>query len=217
MSMVLYEVAGNGDMRPSPYCWRIKWALAHKLLDFAVRTVPYTAIATIGDGSFTRVPVLEHDGIFLKESFEIARYLDETFPDRPLLLRSGAAVAAFFDEWTEQAIHNPTFRLVVADMHARLQPVDQDYFRISREGFLGMTLEEARRWRDELLPDIRQGFEALRAALAKAPFLGGDDPEYVDYIVASGFRWLSEVSTFAIVEPTDPVAAWLERLRQLRG
>lgn len=217
MSIVLYEVAGAGDMRPSPYCWRIRWALRHKGLEFTTVPLGYTEISALADGRYSRLPVLEHDGEMRNESFEIARYLDAAFPDRPLLFAAGVASAAFYDGWTEAAIHGPAFCPVVQDMHDRLRPADQDYFRASREKALGQGLAEASAGRDAALAPFRAGLAPLRAALAQAPFLGGAAPDYGDYIVASGFRWIEQVSEWPALEADDPVSHWLERIRSLRG
>lgn len=217
--MILYEVAGEDDIRPSPYCWRARWALLHKQIEFEVRPLAYTAIGTIGDGRFRRVPVLEHEGTLLAESFDIALYLDTAFPDRPRLFRgeSGTAFARFLDGWTETAIHDPTFGMVVADMWRHLKPVDQGYFRTSREGFLGCGLEAAEEGRELRLPAFQAGLAPLSSLLENQAFLGGEGPDYGDYIVASAFRWLAVVSDFAVVPADGPISGWLKRLETLRG
>ena len=38
MAITLYELVGRDDLRFSPYCWRTRFALAHKGLEF--ETVP---------------------------------------------------------------------------------------------------------------------------------------------------------------------------------
>ena len=76
--------AAEDDRRFSPYCWRVRMALAHKRLD--VETVPWRfsekdAIAFSGQGS---VPVLVDGQTVVHDSWAIAEYLDETYPQRPL-------------------------------------------------------------------------------------------------------------------------------------
>ncbi|WGD29737.1 glutathione S-transferase N-terminal domain-containing protein [Ancylobacter sp. WKF20] len=212
--MILYEVAGADDRRLSPYCWRVKWALAHKGLAFETAPLAYTQIATVGDGSFTRVPILDTGGEWWIESFDIARRLDAAYPDRPSLMRgeSGLSFARFLDGWTESMIHNPTFGMVAADMWGRLQEVDKPYFRRSRESFLGVPLEVAEEGRAERLPAFHEGLAPLATLLAGQPFLGGDGPDYGDYIVASAFRWLAVVSDLNLLPSAGPIPAWLARL-----
>jgi glutathione S-transferase len=50
--------------------------------------------------------------------------------------------------------------------------------------------------------------ELLRNTLRKQPFLDGDEPNYADYIVFSGFMWARCVSPFRVLQDEDPVALW---------
>ena len=86
MALRLYDLAGaEPERRFSPYCWRIKMALAHKGLSFD--TVPWRftekdVIAFSGQG---RVPVLVDDDRVVFDSWTIATYLEDTYLDRPSL------------------------------------------------------------------------------------------------------------------------------------
>ena len=86
MALKLFELVGADSNRPfSPYCWRIRMALAHKGLE--AELVPWlfldkAAIEPSGQG---KVPVLVHDGKWIYESWEIAKYLEAQFPDQPSL------------------------------------------------------------------------------------------------------------------------------------
>ena len=107
MSIKLYELTGDDDDRQfSPYCWRIRMALAHKGL--AMTTVPWCF--TEGDAlkfaGATTVPVLVDGDKTLKDSWDIALYLDEAYPDRPKLFDSkqSVALALFFKQWAERSI-----------------------------------------------------------------------------------------------------------------
>ena len=81
MSIVLYDLAGEDpDVRFSPYCWRTRFALAHKGLP--VETVPWRftdreAIAFSGQG---KVPVIQDDGTVVSDSWAIAEYLEDQVP-----------------------------------------------------------------------------------------------------------------------------------------
>jgi len=43
-------------------------------------------------------------------------------------------------------------------------------------------------------------------------FIGGNKPDYADYIVFGGFQWARVVSPFRLLEEGDSVYAWRERL-----
>ena len=50
-----------------------------------------------------------------------------------------------------------------------------------------------------------------------APFLGGEQPLYADYLVFGAFQWARSISAFQILAADDPLRAWLERCRALHG
>ena len=81
MTVTLYELAGaDPDLRFSPYCWRTRFALAHKGLP--VDTVPWrftdgAAIAFSGQG---KVPVIQDGATVVSDSWAIADYLEEQAP-----------------------------------------------------------------------------------------------------------------------------------------
>ena len=47
MALVFYERVGHEGRRPSPYSWRIRYALSHKGLDFEVRPVRFADVNVI--------------------------------------------------------------------------------------------------------------------------------------------------------------------------
>jgi glutathione S-transferase len=94
---------------------------------------------------------------------------------------------------------------------------DKAYFRKTREERFGATLEAFQSGREERLPAFRQSLQPLRNLLEAQPFLGGDKPLYADYIVFGGFQWARCISSFKLLDPDDPVAAWRERMLDLFG
>jgi glutathione S-transferase len=214
MTITLYDLAGAEDERRfSPYCWRTRLALAHKGL--AVDAVPWRftekdAIKSSGQG---RVPVIVDRGKTVFDSWTIADYLDATYPDRPLLAGPGErALAKFVSAWTETVLHGGVARLVVADVWAHLHKKDQPYFRESREARFGMTLEAVCAGRDEKIAAFRQSLAPLRMTVKDQPYLGGDSPNYADYIVFGGFQWARCTSPAQLLAEDDPVFAWRRRL-----
>lgn len=211
----LYELAGKEDEhRFSPYCWRARMALAHKGLE--VETVPWRftekdAIAFSGQGT---VPVLVDGDRTVGDSWAIALYLDEAYPDRPPLFDGPQARAAalFLRNWCVQGLHPLILRLVVMDLFNGVHEKDGAYFRETRERRFGMPLERVAADREAHLKALRGALEPLRATLAETPYLGGEAPNYADYIVFGAFQWARAVSPIALLEPDDPIVPWRERL-----
>src|SRR5581483_5239753 len=146
MTLQLYELVGTDAARPfSPYCWRTRMALAHKGLDCGSIPWRFTEKAAIAPHGSERVPVLLHDDKAVADSWAIATYLEDRFPDRPSLFggEGGRAAARLINAWGDIAIVGGLFPLIVADIPAHLGPADRDYFRASREARLGRKLEDA--------------------------------------------------------------------------
>ena len=58
----------------------------------------------------------------VSDSWTIASYLEETYPDRPSLFggATGKALARFVNNWADAVVHFGMIRLVVADIHAHV-------------------------------------------------------------------------------------------------
>ena len=215
MTLKLYELVGADAARPfSPYCWRTRMALAHKGL--AADTIPwrFTEKEAIAPHRSEKVPVLLHDGRAVVDSWVIANYLEDNFPDRASLFggEGGRAVMRMLNWWGDITVIGGIFPLVVADIPALLDESDAAYFRASREARLGKPLEEVRAGRDKGVIGFRKSLDPLRLTLKTQPYLGGARPNYADYIVFGGFQWARAVSPFRLLEADDPVHAWRERL-----
>jgi glutathione S-transferase len=220
VARVLYDLAGaDPALRFSPYCWRTKLALAHKGLE--VETVPWRftdrdAIAFSGQG---RVPVLVDGERTVSDSWAIALYLEEAYPDRASLFGApaAAAVTRFVNAWADTVLQAAMIRLIVSDIANIIHEKDRAYFRQSREQRFGMPLEEVTAGREDRLKGFRDILLPLRHTLSAQPFLSGDVPAYADYIVLGSFQWARCVSAFELLAPDDVVAAWRERMFDLFG
>jgi|HubBroStandDraft_6_1064221.scaffolds.fasta_scaffold580175_2 glutathione S-transferase len=214
----MYDLAGaDPNRRFSPYCWRIRMALAHK--DLAVETIPwrFTEKAAIAHSGQDRVPVIEDGDRVVSDSWAIANYLEDAYPERPSLFGGAAARAAarFINSWADTVQNGGSASFVAVDIVRNLDPRDRDYFLESRAKRFGMTLEQFCANRDSRIAGFRQTLEPLRMTLKSQPFLGGDAPLYPDYIVFGGFQWARTISDFALLEASDPIAAWRERMLDL--
>lgn len=214
----LYDLAGaEPDRRFSPYCWRVRMALAHKGL--AVETIPwrFTEKEAIADSGQGRVPVLVDDGRWIADSWVIADYLEKTYPDRPSLFDgvAGKALSRFHANWADGVMQPAMIPLVLLDIFKQLHEKDRAYFRKSREERFGKTLEEVVAGRDQRVASLRESLTPLRLTLKTQPFLGGEAPLYADYAVFGGFQWCRCVSAFPLLAPDDPVASWRRRMLDL--
>jgi glutathione S-transferase len=220
LSIILYDLVGEGDRRFSPTCWRVKMALAHKGIAFETVPVTFKAIRKIGDGSFRTVPTIEDAGRWVTDSDVIAAYLEEAYPQGASLFagEGGRFLSEFVRQWAQVTLHGQLVRMVVKDIQDHLaDEEDKAYFRESRERTFGMPLEEVVQGREERVPAFRASLEPLRQVVKGRPFLGGERPLYADYVVLGAFQWARSVSPFVsrLLAADDPVRAYLERLMEL--
>ena len=214
MALKLFELVGSETNRPfSPYCWRIRMALAHKGLD--VELIPWrflekTALEPSGQG---KVPVLVHDHKWIFESWDIATYLEAQFPDKPSLFggAQGQALSLVYSNLGD--VHaGQIVRFVLMDIYKHLDTANQAYFRESREKRFGMPLEQVVLDREAKLPAFRESLGPLRSMLKSQPFFGGQTPLYADYAIFGQFQWSRAVSDFELLAADDPLAHWRTRL-----
>ena len=71
--------------------------------------------------------------------------------------------------------------------------------------------------REERIDGFRDSLQPLRMTLKDAPFLGGEQPLYADYLVFGAFQWARSISAFRTLADDDPVKAWFERCLDRHG
>ncbi|KAF7322483.1 hypothetical protein HMN09_00026700 [Mycena chlorophos] len=221
-SIVFYDVALKevGACR-SPNTLKSRYALNFKGLEYTTKWLEYPEIEdackAIGgkptrnkpDGTPLYTLPMIHDlntGAVITDSFEIAVYLDKTYPapEYPPLMppnSGGFGLIAAFDAAMGPLLAE-VFPFAFPGTHALFNPPSADYFRREREPKLGMTLEE-------YLPPPGSEYEKTQWAKVKASFgtidgwiaaggpenafFGGHGPNYADFYVAAVLVWLSVV------------------------
>ncbi len=214
----LYELAGaDPAVRFSPYCWRIRMALAHKGL--AARLLPWH----FGDRKLpagkTQVPVMVDDGRVIAGSTDIAFHLENTYANGPSLFggEGGEAHARFIVAWADTVLHPALLPILAPDILALVKPAAQAAFRETRERRMGMGFDAARRTRPALIAAAQAALAPVRRAVQEAEFLGGAEPSYADYAVFGAFQWARCTSTAPILAVDDPIAGWRETMLDLFG
>ncbi len=217
--LILYELAGAGDIRFSPYCWRSRFALAHKGLEAEFVPCRYTEKERIAFSGQEKLPVLVDGETVVSDSWEIACYLEDTYPDRPLLFPESMdrERTRALNEWADKRLNATLIRLVIGDVFAHVDPADRDYFRRTREERFGAAIEEMEVERDKYLPVLNAVLDPLRSSLREHPFLSGEAPAYADFIVAGSLQWVRQLGARALIADDDPIAEWRERMWELFG
>jgi glutathione S-transferase len=212
MKRKLYDLAAaDSAFRFSPYCWRIKLALAHKNLSYD--TIPWRftdkdAIAFSGQGT---VPVLVDGKTTISDSQAIAEYLEDTYPNEASLFGDpqARAVTLFVKHWAESTLHPAIAKIVLPAIFKRLAPVDQAYFRTTREASHGMTIEAIEAGRAGYLPALEAALEPLRRTLRAQDFIAGEAPAYADHIIFGALQWAAMTTAEPLWAEDDVLAVWM--------
>ena len=218
MTIILHELVGADPARPfSPHCWKVVMALAHKGLPFERKPVCFTKVPTIEGGVSKTVPVIRDGSQVVADSFMIAAYLEEAYPESPSLFGGdgGQAMARFVESWTQSTLHPGLNVIALQEIHDLLLPEDQAYFRPSREERLGKTFAEVAARRDAEIAGFSARLTPLRVMLKSQPWIGGSSPLFADYIVFGALQWARVVSGARLLEEGDAVTDWFERCLDL--
>ena len=216
MAYVLYDLAlADPEIRTSPYCWLVKFALLHKGCEFETVPLRFAEKENYPDPEYGRVPVLKDGDTLVKESAQIIAYLDQKHPEPPLAATSGEAAAVdFFNEWLNRMLFPALAPMLFARVHALAHEADKAYFRKVREERFGKTLEEMAAT-PGLAEMAEKALKMLDGPLARHKFLGGETPNLSDYTVISPLMWQRGVTSETLYETPQPVAAWIERMLDL--
>ena len=154
------------------------------------------------------------------DSWGIVEYLDETYPDRPMLIPhpSVAIMTRALDAWFWGAATGPWMRCNCVSYRDLANPEDHEYITHSREKMLGKTLEAMQEGYADRLPAISAALEPLRIALREADWLGGDGPNYADYRIMGSILFTASVcKNSPVLAADDPLRPWIERCLDLYG
>ena len=220
MALIFYERVGHEGRRPSPFSWRIRYALAHKGVDFEVRPVRFADVETIRKLTGQhQTPVLVDGDKAVHETWDIACHLEDRFPDRPSLFGGalGRGMARMINVWSDTQLSPPLRRVIYGHFPAVLDAGDRAYFRSTRERDLGMTLEAACEEPAAKLAAFQQGCLPLERTLAHQPYICGAAPAYADYIVFSVFQMARLGCPLDVVAEGSRIADWRARMIAMFG
>ncbi|KKO99353.1 hypothetical protein THAR02_08538 [Trichoderma harzianum] len=202
--IILYDLACIKDVCFSPVVWRIRLLLNYKQIPYKTVFLEMPDIEPTlkglglpphdpasGNLNYT-VPTIHHlpTNKYIMDSKPISEFLESTYPDPsvPLTSELGTEIEA-----KVRSLFAPTFyrSAMPREVHI-LSPRAQEYFRRSREGRFGKTLEELlageeERWQ-AVDADRRAVGELMRTNKALGPFILGARPSYSDFFIAGSLQ-----------------------------
>jgi len=216
--ITLWELGGKEGRRYSLFSWRTRMALRHKQLEFETVPVRMSDKAAIAFSGGKTVPIVKDGETVVRDSWKIAEYLESRYADAPSLFGGaiGRGVTHAFNVWVDRTLVLPMLATIVADVHERVDPADEQYFRESMEKVLKMTLEEARGKRADAMSRLNRTLDPMQALLKRQPWIAGAQPAYADYILFSIFQWARVMNPHEVLEE-GPLREWRERVLDLHG
>jgi glutathione S-transferase len=138
------------------------------------------------------VPILLDGDRVLHDSWTIACYLEDRFPELPSLFggEAGRGLARLTNHWSDTVLGTAVRRLIAAGFIRCLAPEDREYYRHSREAAFGCTLEEYCADRPRWVEHFAAIVAPLERTLGEQPFFAGASPNYADYLLFSAFQYM---------------------------
>ena len=194
-------------------------ALAHKGLESTsiVEGVGFSEKHKLEFSNQELVPVIKDDNMIISDSWDIAVYMEKSYDSSSSLFGTTGdfSQVKFISSWVDSQLHPLIARCVVRDILDVISPSEHEYFRKSREKRFGKRLEDVVADRENTRTILKQTLYPIRKALEIAPFLGGENPNFSDYAIFGAFMWANVTSSFQLLESSDPIYNWRERMLSL--
>lgn len=172
------------------------------------------------------VPTLIHDGAVIRDSGVICEYLEEVFPQEPLMPSSPLDRAAvrswirYLDEVPTAAVRVPSFNMAFLPRydglddvsfqreHADIRPLRKHFYeKMGRKGFDDSEVDNA-------MERLKTAIARMEEGLANQSWLSGDRVGLADFIAAPLIDRLDDLGFATLWEGCAPkFTGWFERLR----
>lgn len=213
----------------SPFCHKVRRILHLKGVPYDIREVSAlrSAVDVRRINRMGRLPVLEVDGTLVADSSEIARFLDERYPDPPLWPADprGRAQCHLLEDWADESLYfyEMTMRLQWPSNSARWA---RELLRA--DGRLGMAIAPAlvprlvaqrtkaqgvgRKPHELVLRELERHFDALDTLLGDGDWLVSGALTIADIAVAAQVTAIAGAHEGRAALDGHPViGAWLQR------
>jgi glutathione S-transferase len=124
------------------------------------------------------VPIIEdlaHENMVVQDSWDIALYLEEAYPDTPSLFHGNAGLHKFFYDYSNDNIIPHVFKLVVLHVASNTGSEKVNaWFRDNREKRFGVTLEQFAGEASQNIAALKKGLLPIHSVLKQYPFMTGE-------------------------------------------
>lgn len=214
----------------SPFCDKIRRILHWKRQPYRVEEIPpsqtFTRVRKINPAG--KLPCIEHEGRLIADSTDVALYIEERFPEPPLLPSdpAGRALCHVLEDWADESLYFYEMRLRFTLPHnaARWTPTllahESRLLRPLLALFIprmmrGVTSSQGvgRRPLEVVLRDVERHADAIGGLLGSRSWLVGDALTLADVSVFAQLACIRGTPEGErIVAARPAVAAWMERV-----
>ncbi|KXN64898.1 hypothetical protein CONCODRAFT_13727 [Conidiobolus coronatus NRRL 28638] len=219
-----YQVSTESEkVSFSPFVIATELFLKHKNLDWDAKLMNYIevkpTINSLTDGKWGYVPTLKFpNGDIVYDSLKIAGYLDEKYPDNPILINNPK-----LDELLQQHTMNCAMsacKLSLGDLLIHMDDASKAYFIENRMDMFQITVEDLKSNRKENITSYFDNLKPLIEHLSKNKFIDGDKPLVHDYVLISTIQFIATVSPRTYEElvennPNEVFKNWVDRMGSL--
>lgn len=223
--MILYQT------EISPLCEKVRRILTWKRVPYEVKNLRLLQTITRVNrlNPISRVPTLDDNGKVIANSADIARHLEERFPEPTLVPRASAerALVHILEDWADQSLYFYEARLrftfaANVERTADLLLANEEAGLIRRVGALAAprTMRNilakqgiGRKSEEEVLRDVARHAEAIAGWLGTREWLVGDRLTLADiavFVQLAAIRATNEGEKILTAQPT--VLSWMERV-----
>jgi glutathione S-transferase len=216
----------------SPYCDKVRRILHWKRQPYRIEEIPlsqvFPRLRKLNPAG--KLPCLEHDGRRIPDSTDIAYYLEEMFPEPPLVPKDPQlrGLCHLLEDWADESLYFYEMRLRFTLPHnsrrwiPELTKHDPNWIKgvapyfvprmmrgvLSRQGVGRKPLES-------VLADIERHVAAVKDWLGGREWLVGDALSLADLSVFAQFACIRGAEEGArILARCAPVTEWMDRVDQ---
>lgn len=212
MTIEFYELAAeNTDIKFSPFVWRTRMALLHKGVEFESIAWQFKDRDT---KEHKTVPAIYDNGKMVSDSWEIAKYLDAQYPDKPMLMKDAEAEAhaQLVSNICNAMLFGTAVSMAIYPVSQIIDDESAAYFIETREAKFGKKLVDLNNEdKDAAKATLAKGLGVFEATLGTSDYLGGDSPTYADYTLFGVLKWIDVVAYRPVDESTN-VGKWFDRI-----
>jgi glutathione S-transferase len=214
----------------SPFNEKVTRTLQLKGLDYEIREYPLGSQAVKAFNPSGKLPCLEHEGRFIPDSTDIVYYLEEQFPQNPVIPGDSAqqALVHIIEDWADESLY-------FYEMHMRFGLPENGRRNIPRmlvnnrgfsrwflakvlpKGVLSITEKQGvgRKSEAQLITDVTRHCAAVDKLLAEGDWLVGDHLSLADLAVYSMILCLRDAHQAATVLAEFPrIDSWMAAVEQ---